>query len=235
VKLYDGERTEVDNPFALQWRDYDYAQRATAFMALPETNKIRAQGFSLIELLVVLALLIVLVTLMNSRGSRSNQQKRMAVCEKNLQTIYTALSLYAPEPNSPYPMLVNAKTSEEPLSLLVPKCTTVTEIFICPGSSDKPLPPGESFAERKVSYSYYMGFDKSAAVGQALITDAQVDTSWKKAGSQIFSPDGKGAGNNHDRFGGNILCVDGSITSTKAKASGDLLVSTNIVLLNPRR
>ncbi|MDB6028484.1 MAG: hypothetical protein JWM68_4707 [Verrucomicrobiales bacterium] len=193
-----------------------------------------ARGFSLVELLVVMAILVVLVAIMNNRGSRSYQQQRMAVCEKNLQTMYTALTLYTPDAKSRFPFVSNAVTSEEPLSLLVPRCTTVTEIFICPGSKDAMLPSGESFAERKISYAYYMGMDKTAGSGWVLITDRQVDTSQKQPGGQMFSPDGKMPGNNHDRFGGNVLMVDGSISSTKAKVAGGLLFPTNVILLNPK-
>lgn len=191
-------------------------------------------AFSLVELLVVLALLVVMMAIMNSRGSRSYQQQRMATCEKNLQTIYTAFSLYAPEPESIYPLVTNATTSEQPLSLLVPRYTTVTEIFICPGSKDPTLPAGESFRDRKISYAYYMGLNKSAPATQALLTDEQINTNAKKSGALMFSSDGKGAGNNHDKFGGNILFADGSITSTKAKVAGDFFFPQNVVLLNPK-
>src|SRR4051794_25651972 len=106
-------------------------------------TKLGQRGFSLIELLVVMVILLILVTMMTNRSSRSYQQQRMAVCEKNLQTMYTALTLYAPDAQSRFPFVSNAMTSEEPLSLLVPRCTTVTEIFICPGSKDAMLPSGE--------------------------------------------------------------------------------------------
>lgn len=197
-------------------------------------NKFNRVGFSLVELLVVLALLVVMVSMMNSRGSRSYQQQRMATCEKNLQTIYTAFSLYAPEQESFYPLVTNPTTSEQPLSLLVPRYTTVTEIFICPGSKDPALPAGESFVDRKISYAYYMGLNKSSPATQALVTDEQINTNAKKSGALMFSTDGKGAGNNHDKFGGNILFADGSITSTKAKLAGDFFFPQNVVLLNPK-
>ena len=197
-------------------------------------RRISQRGFTLIELIIVLALMIVMVMMVTNRGSRSYQQQRMAVCEKNLQTMYTALSLYASDSGNGFPIVSNATTSEQPLSLLVPRCTTVTEIFICPGSKDPPLPSGEPFTDRKISYAYYMGLNKSSPATQAFITDRQSDTRPKKTGAQIFSPDGKGTGNNHDRYGGNIMAVDGSISCVKAKATGDLLFPTNVVLLNPK-
>ncbi len=199
-----------------------------------QARKLRTEGFSLVELLIVLALMVVLVTMLTSRGSRSYQQQRMANCEKNLQTIYTALNLYASDNNNSFPIVANATTSEQPLSLLVPKCTTVTEIFICPGSKDQSLPAGEPFADRKISYSYYMGVSKAEPSTQPLITDRQINTMPKKPGMQIFSPDGKGTGNNHDRFGGNILSTDGSIASTKAKSTADLSIPAGVTLLNPK-
>ncbi len=197
-------------------------------------GRVDKRAFTLIELLVVMALMIVIILMVQNRSGRSYQQQRMFVCEKNLQTMYTALSLYASDNKDVYPIASNATTSEKPLSLLIPRCTTVTEIFICPGSKDFPLPSGEPFTERRISYAYYMGLDKNSPGTLPLVTDRQVDTNPKRKGMQIFSPDGKGAGSNHDRFGGNIMAADGSVTTAKATAVGDLTFPKNVVLLNPK-
>jgi prepilin-type N-terminal cleavage/methylation domain-containing protein len=192
------------------------------------------RGFSLVEMLVVLALLVVMVVIMTDRNRGSYQQQRMAMCEKNLQTMFVALSMYADDFNGKFPVSTNAVTSEDPLSLLIPRYTAVTEIFVCPGSKDPAIPAGEKFAKHKISYAYYLGWKKTEAPTQPLITDEQVDTTSKRPGAQIFSLDGKGRGSNHSRYGGNIMQIDGGIAAVKAKGNVALSFPTNISLLNPR-
>src|SRR4051812_28274576 len=91
-------------------------------------------GFSLLELVIVAALIFVLFTVYWSRGSASYQRKQKAVCQRNLQTVYLSLQSYANDHDGKHPSIVGAKTSEWPLSLLVPQYTVRTELFICPGS-----------------------------------------------------------------------------------------------------
>jgi prepilin-type processing-associated H-X9-DG protein len=164
----------------------------------------------------------------------SNQQRQIANCQKNLQNIYVALNIYAADNKGNYPFAKEAKTSEAPLSLLVPRSTSVTEMFICPGSKDHKLPEGESFEKRRISYAYYMGRAKSDGANVPLISDQQVNAFPKIKRQLIFSPDGKPPGDNHGKSGGNILFCDGAIKSTKPRAARDLTFPTNVVLLNPR-
>jgi hypothetical protein len=119
----------------------------------------------------------------------------------NLQKIYLALGFYRND-NGAYPFLPEAQTSAEPLSLLIPKGTTDTAIFICPGSGDKPLPESEPFGKLRISYDYYMGRATNGDPKDILLSDWQVDTSPKKKGRQIFSLDGKKPGNNHGTWAG---------------------------------
>src|SRR5882672_11683165 len=117
----------------------------------------RTTGFSLLELLIVVALIFVLFTLYFSRGSKSYQLKQMTACERNLQNIFVALKTYAQDNQDRFPALTGAKTSEAALSQLVPKYTTGTEFFICPGSKDAQLADAKPFADDRISYAYYMG------------------------------------------------------------------------------
>src|SRR5579863_4511063 len=114
-------------------------------------------GFSLVELLIVMAIIVFLYTLYLSGGSRAYQKKQLAACEKNLETIYIALQTWANDNSNGFPTLVNAQTSEGPLSQLIPRYTTGTEYFTCPGCKDATLPDAQPFADRKISYAYYMG------------------------------------------------------------------------------
>jgi hypothetical protein len=156
-------------------------------------------------------------------------------CEKNLQNIYSALEIYAADNKGKYPAATNARTSEEVLSLLIPKCTTDTSVFICPGTKDKPLPQGQSFADRKISYVYYMGWRKDSPAGSPLLSDRQINDLPKKQGEQLFSPDGKTAGSNHTKYGGNVTFINGEVKKSSQRAAFDLLFPENVVFLEPRR
>ncbi len=192
-----------------------------------------SSAFSLVELLVVLALLLILTVMSTSRFSSSARHKELAGCQRNLQKIYLALSIYRSD-NGDYPFVKSATTpGKAPLSLLVPKSTTVTEIFICPGSHDKPLAEGERFADRRISYAYYMGWATNDAPQEIVVTDWQIDNAPKKMGQPIFSVDGKKPGNNHYADGGNLLSLGGEVSSCGRKASRDLLFPPTVTLLNP--
>jgi prepilin-type N-terminal cleavage/methylation domain-containing protein len=192
----------------------------------------KATAFSLIELLVVLAILLILTVMFNNQFSTSARKKEFAACRSNLQKIYLALSIYNND-NGAYPAVKGATSPAAPLSLLIPKSTTVTEIFICPGSNDKLLPEGERFAERRISYAYYMGRATNDNPGEILLSDWQVDNAPKRAGQLVFSPAGKKPGNNHHANGGNLLTLDGQVSASGPKSKRDLLFQAPVTLLNP--
>ena len=191
-------------------------------------------GLTILEVFLAIAIIFIVFTLFISSGSQSAQQKRMAVCQANLQTIYAALNTFAQDNQGTLPVLDGAQTSEAPLSLLVPKYTTGTEVFICPGGKDKPLPEAQPFADRKISYAYYQGQLLAGGGAAPLMSDAQVNTARKSRGQQIFSLDGKKPGNNHHKFGGNFLFGDGNVQYTTAYLAFDLTLASNAVLLNPK-
>ena len=190
-------------------------------------------AFSLIEMLVVLAILLILMTSYYSFGSRNHQKEQQKLCRANLEKIYVALQIYANEHDGTFPVVNGAKTSEEPLDVLVPRYTADTQSFICPGSKDDPLPSGESFRNHKISYAYFMG-RLSSQSQEPLMSDRLVDTSPKNAGQIIFSTDGKPPGNNHHKYGGNFLFCDGRTEFSPSKASFSIVIPTNVVLLNPK-
>ena len=192
------------------------------------------RGFSLLELLIVVTVIFVLFTLYFSAGSKAYQTKQIAACEKNLQNIYVALRTWSQDNNDRLPLLADAKTSEAPLSQLIPRYTTGTEFFICPGSKDSPLPDAKPFADRKISYAYYMGRTLKDGADQPLLSDRQVNTNAKTAGGPLFSPDGKKPGNNHNKYGGNVMFCDGIVQSSPAQSAFALTNTPNVVLLNPK-
>jgi type II secretory pathway pseudopilin PulG len=194
----------------------------------------RGTAFSLVELLIVLALMIILYCMLFSSGSRSYQRRQQAVCRQNLQFIYMALQIYAGDQANRYPAAKGAATSEAPLSLLVPRYTARTDIFICPGSRHRKLPDAQPFAQRKISYAYLMGLTKDAPADQWLMSDAQAHLRPKEVGEVLFALEKNQAGNNHRQFGGNLLFCDGRTEFSPSLASSRLAVPTNTVPLNPR-
>ena len=131
-------------------------------------------------------------------------------------------------------MVTNAQSSEAPLSLLIPRDTTSTEIFICPGTRDEKLPSGEPFSNAVISYAYYMGLNASNDPAIPLLSDRQIDTLPKSSGRQVFSLDGKKPANNHEKDGGNIIFLNGEALTINPKTTRDLVFPTNVTLLNPR-
>jgi hypothetical protein len=144
------------------------------------------------------------------------------------------MKIYGMEHDGKFPAIEGAASSEAPLSLLVPKYTSKTDIFICPGSGDKELPETEPFEGRKISYAYYMGRKLEDGGDAPLMTDEQVDTGAKAKGDRVFSLDGKPPGNNHRKFGGIVLFCDGRAVAIEAAADRDLPCPENVKLLNPK-
>jgi len=190
-------------------------------------------GFSLIELFVVLALMIILTTMMWGFGSESRQHAAQRACRQNLEKIYVALQIYANDFSGRLPANTNAQTSEAPLSLLVPHYTADTSIFICPGGKDSALPSGVPFADRKISYAYYQG-ERLGDAQQPLMSDQQINTQPKQTGDQVFSTNGKPPGNNHYKYGGNVLFADGHVELTPPQLSFSFVTLPGVVLLNPK-
>jgi prepilin-type N-terminal cleavage/methylation domain-containing protein/prepilin-type processing-associated H-X9-DG protein len=188
-------------------------------------------GFSLLELLLTVVIILILTTLYWSPNRGSRQRALQSACQNNLQKLYIAMNIYATDHAGRFPSLAGARTSAEALDPLVPRYTSDTSVFICPGSNDSAPPGGESIRKRTISYAYYMG--RASTNQQVLITDRQVDTQAKAAGQLVFSPDGKPPGNNHRQFGGNFLFCDGHVQLSSPKTGIALDLNPGEVLLNP--
>jgi len=189
------------------------------------------RAFSLIELLITTAIILIMFVMLWGRSSRNFQRQQKLACQANLQTIYVALKIYAGDFKDSFPVRPGAKTPQAALGLLVPRYTTITSPFICPGTKKAPLPEGEPLEKHKISYAYYMG-RKLTDASEALMSDWQIDNGPKILGRQVFSADGKKPGNNHHKYGGNFLFCDGSVQMSASKAPFSLLLPEGLVLLN---
>jgi len=186
----------------------------------------------MIELLVTVLIILILTTLYWSPNNASRQRTLQKSCQRNLELIYTALEVFANEHSSRFPIVAGAKTSADALDGLVPRYTSDTSVFICPGSRDSSLLAGGSLRNRKISYAYYMGRCMTNTAS-ALMSDKQVDTSPKAAGQLAFSETGKPPGNNHRKFGGNFLFCDGHVELSPAHVPFALPLNPGETLLNP--
>jgi prepilin-type processing-associated H-X9-DG protein len=194
---------------------------------------ISTAAFTLIELLIVVALMVIMYVMLMSFGSEVHQRTQKEVCAGNLQKINLAMQIYAND-YGVYPRNTNAQTSEQVLNPLVPKYTADTSLFICPGGRDPAIPTGAPLTQYKISYAYYMGRDTNNGEGDFLMSDRQINTLSKNTNDQVFSLNGKGPGNNHHKYGGNVLFCDGSVQDTPPNATFSLAFSNGIVLLNPK-
>lgn len=193
----------------------------------------RAGAFSLIEMMIVLAIILVLYAMYFGFGARQNQMQQKKKCSVNLQKIAVAMQIYATDSAGRYPVVPGAHSAEEALAGLVPRYAADTAVFVCPGSKDSPLPPGEPLTKGRISYAYYMGRNVTNPQ-DVLLTDRQINPLAKAAGQFAFSATGKPPGNNHHKYGGNLLLCDGSVQSSPAVLAVPLPLATNVVLLNPR-
>ncbi len=181
-----------------------------------------------------MTIIAILFVMFNNRWSQSAQLQQRAACLVNLQQIGVALRIYAQENRGWFPMVPGAITSETPLSLLVPRDTSVTGIFICPGANDKRLPEAEPFTSRKISYAYAMGLRTSDLADRMLMADRLVALAARKTGDPLFSLNGKPPGTNHGQFGGNILLLDGSAIESGPIAEQNWPLNPNVTLVNPK-
>jgi type II secretory pathway pseudopilin PulG len=200
---------------------------------LPNSSLNRRAAFSIIELLISCAIMLIIYAMMFGFGARQNQMRQKTKCRGSMQKIYVAMQIYANDSRGIFPVVTNALTSEEVLDVLIPRYTADNSIFICPGSKDSKLTPGDRLLRERISYAYYMGL-REANSTHALLSDRQVNSGAKTNGQQIFSTDGKRPANNHYKYGGSILFCDGSMKSSGAILEFPLPVATNVVLLNPK-
>jgi prepilin-type N-terminal cleavage/methylation domain-containing protein/prepilin-type processing-associated H-X9-DG protein len=200
--------------------------------SMPALPRAKPNGFSLIELLLVIGIMGVMAAMFGRMGWVRHQESQMELCSDNLQKLFLATQIYANDFGA-YPLNPKAQTSEDVLDALVPRYSADTSIFVCPGSRDSQIPSGVSIRKYRISYAYYMGVGTNAAQA-VLFSDRQVNTLPKNINDQVFSISGWAPGNNHRKLGGNFLFTDGSVQKSPPTAAFSLLFSNGIVLLNPK-
>jgi hypothetical protein len=186
----------------------------------------------MVELLCVTALLLVMAALYFGKSSGARQIELQGKCSQNLEQIYVSLQLYANDAHGRAPLVPEARTPAEALALLVPRYTSETRSFICPGAKTPSDLPVDRFARQQISYAFYMGQWMTNTEG-LLMTDQQVNAQAKGPGQLVFSADGKGRGNNHQSHGGNLLFTDGRVERIGPRTPQSMPIKPAVKLLNP--
>lgn len=199
-------------------------------------HRLRADmgGFLLVDMLVTAAIIIVLTVLYYGPSSKRVQAAKLEMCKRNLEFIHVACQTYAAENGGKFPAAKGARTSDVPLSLLVPRSTTSTEYFTCPSSGDGTLASAKPFAGKRISYAFAMGLSKDAPATQWLLADALLAPVTNAVGQPIFSSTGKKPANNHRDRGGNVMFADGHAERSPPKSSVAIEAPAGVVILNPQ-
>ena len=212
---------------------YNNPMTPRRFLHRHSRARVHVRAFSLLELLITAAIMMVLYTMMFGFSARQNQLRKKAKCRSNLQKMYVSLQIYANDSLGMFPVTTNGATSEAALHVLMPRYSADNSIFICPGSKDKKLTPGESLTNARISYAYYMG-RRETDNNAVLLSDRQLNTNSKAVGELAFSDNGKKPANNHHKYGGSFLFCDGTMHPSTPALTIPLPLATNIILLNPK-
>jgi prepilin-type processing-associated H-X9-DG protein len=177
-------------------------------------------GFSLVELLIGMLIAVTLYAMVLGPTKEYIQRQKLQRCAENLRKLHMTLALYANEHDGAYPVLADARSSNDAFSLLVPKYTTDTSVFACPGGGH-------------AGYAYVMGLRSDGGSDAMLLSDAQVNTDPKPRGARMFSEAETGPGANHGNAGGNVIFADGHLETVGPNAPRDFLLPPGAKLLNP--
>jgi hypothetical protein len=74
----------------------------------------------------------------------------------------------------------------------------------------------------------------SSDTGAPLMSDRQLNSALRSRGDPLFSTTGDPPGNNHHRYGGNVLFVGGDTRMSRPTAEFSLSPTQAVVLLNPK-
>lgn len=180
----------------------------------------QTSGFSFVEILFAMLIVVTLYAVAVGPTKEYVQKQKLQRCAENLRKLHLTLTLYANEHEGAYPEAAGARSANDVFALLVPRYSTDTSLFSCPGSG-------------QAGYAYVAGLRKDADGQAMLASDAQVNTDAKPQGARVFSDQDSGPGGNHGKAGGNVLFVDGHVETLGTKATHDLLPPPGAKLLNP--
>jgi prepilin-type processing-associated H-X9-DG protein len=156
---------------------------------------------------------IILYATLLGPSEATKRRRELAKCAENLRKLHLTMGLYANEHEGAFPAAADARRTADALRLLVPKYTTDTNFFNCPGDG--------------AGYVYAMGLKQEG--GRALLAADQLAASSQPIGGrEIFPKPG-----NHGGRGGNLLFTDGHVETVGPDATRSIELPRGAKLLNP--
>ena len=154
----------------------------------------RKNGFTLLELLIVIAIIGIIIISLSPFVKRTREQSRRFECANNLRMIATALYKYAIDNKGQFP--VN-------LSDLYPKHIDDVKYFTCPSDVDaSEISQGGLDIDTTTSYVFAAGWDMKDPLDTVLVSDK----------NYILQKD-----TNHRAVGGNVLYLGGKVSWVKTR------------------
>jgi len=132
----------------------------------------RKNGVTLMELLFVAAIFMVVVMLLTPFVDMAKERSHRVGCEKNLRSIYLALSAYASENGEEFP---------KELKALYPNYITDQAVFDCPASNVAGTPG-------RPDYIYTAGLKALSPAKSVVVED--IDGNHGKRGRNLLRVDG---------------------------------------------
>jgi prepilin-type N-terminal cleavage/methylation domain-containing protein len=97
----------------------------------------RQQGFTLVELMIVICLICIIISLMAPNFMRARAQAQLTSCQSNLKNIATSLEQYSADNQSRYPVaIVNITPSYLKSLPTCPSCGTFTYSYLSATAPD---------------------------------------------------------------------------------------------------
>lgn len=126
-------------------------------------------GFTVVELLVVLAILTLLAAIVFPAMLQARNRARSTQCISNLKQLATAASLYASDyegrlpfaHGSPFAGSSGSENSSAHASLALQKYTTSTAVFVCPNDRESPPFGFENKVHQSTGTSYLWNMAKT--------------------------------------------------------------------------
>jgi prepilin-type processing-associated H-X9-DG protein len=159
-----------------------------------------------------MVIVVTLYAVVFGPSEATKRKREMAQCAENLRKLHLTMGLYAAEHEGAYPMVSNARRTEDAFRVLAPQYTTDATFMACPAKGG--------------GYSYVMGLKKDGETA-LLAADRLTGTRLPK-GSTMFSKEG-----NHAEYGGNLLFTDGHVETAANVAPRDIQIPAGAVLLQP--
>ncbi len=178
-------------------------------------------GFTLIEVLIVIFIMIILAGILLPALSRARESSRKTQCASNLKQIGLGLTMYSNENNEMFP--TGGASAMEDLNTLYPAYVSERKVFKCPSDSlfvtpaaNAGITAGTAFDKDECSYGYDNTHSPSDDPGVAIAGDRPSNTADNVPDTTLNSPNHGGTVNavgtaDVPGYGQNMLYIDGHV------------------------